>query len=118
MNNNAIIDGDGLPSFYSQDASANTACTLTIPDDPNGYHVIDWIVWSYSGAAYTTGGKLTVTIGGTTIIDVDIYNAGPGQLDFSNAPVYKSPLKHNESMVITLSAGGSGIVGKLNVRAR
>jgi hypothetical protein len=64
------------------------------------------VYWSYSAAP--TGGGLTITNDGDTF-DVDITAAGPGFLPFY------APLGKSSAMVVTLKAGGPGVVGKINV---
>ena len=87
--------------------AANTAATVTIAASQAGRRVIRAVVWSYS--ATPTGGRLTITDGGTTILDIDITVGGPG-------PV---PLEYvagvNAAVVVTLAAGGGSVVGKLSV---
>lgn len=87
--------------------AANTAAVLTFAAVVGQRHVFIFIVWSYSGAP--TGGRLTITDGGTTVLDIDITAGGPGDL----APQLRGEI--NSAMVVTLAAGGAGITGKLNV---
>ena len=68
------------------------------------------VIWSYS--ADPTGGRLTVVAGATTLLDVDIPKGGPGFLDIDG---FDPPAGSTDNVVATLYAGGSGIVGKLNV---
>jgi hypothetical protein len=69
------------------------------------------IVWSYN--ATPTGGRLTVTGGGWNV-DVDIIVGGPGFIPFD----FGEYAVDNNDVVITLYAGGAGVVGKLNVLGR
>lgn len=88
----------------TQTSSADTANTLTLPTDADKIHSVHF---SYSDDP--TGGKLTIKSGAATIYEVDITKGGPGPLDFE--PALQGP---NLSVVMT--AGGTGIVSKINVR--
>lgn len=98
-------------------AAANTAVIVTLPATADVMHVLAAAHVSYSGAP--TGGKLTIAVGAapTTIYEVDISAAVPPPFNFAGGPdcfgVHGS--KVNEQMVITLAAGGAGVVGKLNI---
>lgn len=88
--------------------AANTAAVLTYAADPTHQHEFDEIVWSYNAAP--TGGRVTITDGGTTVFDMDITAAGPGEIGL------RRPLRGavNSTLVITLAAGGAAATGKLN----
>jgi hypothetical protein len=91
-------------------AAANTAVAITLAAGGAGVsHIIGGIIWSYSAAP--TGGTLTITDGGTTVFQLDITSSGVKDLFF------RRPLKFsaNSQVVITLSAAGASVVGKLNV---
>lgn len=112
--NYADIHAQGL--FAVQHGSgANAASVVTVDADPDHFWVLDWILLSYS--APPTDGRLTVVIGGATLVDVAVATAGERMIQF-DPPLYRSNQNKNESMVITLSAGGSGVTGRLNVRYR
>lgn len=90
--------------------AGNTAAVVTYSAPGAGIcHVINGVAWSYSAAP--TGGRLTITDDGNTVLDIDITAAGPGSLCFAH------PLKGtaNKAVVVTLAAGGGVIVGKVNV---
>lgn len=90
-------------------SGTNAAVAITFPAIATRAIIIDSIVWSYGGTP--TGGKLTVAHGATTVLEVDITASGPGALPLNlSADI-------NEQVVVTLGAGGSGVVGKLNVFA-
>lgn len=63
------------------------------------------LYWSYSGTP--TGGRITVVVGSTTVMDFDITAGGPG---FMPLPIMHGDA--NEAVVVTIYAGGSGVVGK------
>ncbi len=66
-------------------------------------------VISIAATASATGVSLTIT---PTIFDMDISAGGPGSLQDSTMQISGTP---GNSMTATLSAGGSAIVGKLNI---
>ena len=86
----------------------NTAVVITLPTSRGRYEFSGSIVWSYSGQP--TGGRLTVAGGGFNL-DIDIIAGGPSYVPF-NIPQHATD---NNPIVITLAAGGAGVVGKLNL---
>ena len=95
-------------------ADAPAACGAS--PDPDQFWVLDYVAWSYSGDP--TGGKCTVEIGGTTVFEVDVTSGGPGLLNFDKHELYNPLQTKNESLVVTLAAGGGSVVGKLQIRYR
>ncbi len=92
--------------------SANADTVVTYAAQEHIKHVIDQIICSY--ASDPTNGRVRVEVGGNVIFDVHVTSKGP-------APIPLVPGIEggkNEAVVVTLSAGGSGIIGKLNVRRR
>lgn len=89
--------------------ATNAAAAVTLPAAAGVANVIDEVIWSYSGNP--TGGALTITDDGATVFSVDITSAGPGFVPFPNG--LRGGLL--TSLVVTLAAAGSGVVGKLNV---
>ena len=89
-------------------ANANVAITLITPALKRNYAVL--IVWSYDGTPTT--GRLTISglDAASDTIDLDIRAAGPAP--FQLPPVASAV---GTDLVITLHAGGGGIIGKLNV---
>lgn len=86
--------------------ASNTAAVVTLAAvDTFTRHLVHRVIWSYD--TDPTGGKLTITDGGTVIGEWDITRSGPGSLHFS------TPFAKNSAVVITLAAGGSGVQGKL-----
>lgn len=91
-------------------SGSNADATITYSADPYGYHTISGIAYSYSGTVTT--GRITVENGsGTIVFDETIPAAGSGFFDFKDG-LAGSP---NTAMIIKIFAGGSGVVGKLNV---
>jgi hypothetical protein len=97
------------------DAAANTNAVITVAASPNEFWVIDAIGWSYSAAP--TNGRLVASIGGVTLIDIDIIAGGPGLIELRK-PFYKTDETRNEALVITLHAGSGSVVGKVYCRYR
>jgi hypothetical protein len=91
-------------------ASSNTAVTKTYAADTKYRHEIASVICSYSGTA-TGGLTITENSGGTTLLDIDIVAAGEHVIPLSK---FRNSAK-NLDMVVTLKAGGSGVVGKLTV---
>jgi hypothetical protein len=67
------------------------------------------VVWSYSAAP--TGGRLTITSTGQPTFDVDTPATGLNQLD----PTQTFRGQPGQTVVVTLAAPGSTVIGKLNV---
>lgn len=97
----------------SYGTETNDVVTITLAATEGVFHVIDQLAWSYSAAP--TGGEVTVTIDSVVVFSLDITAAGPGRIDFPGG-LYVGPA--GKVAVITLAAGGSSIVGKLNVQRR
>lgn len=89
--------------------SANADVTATLPASANDYWVVRRVVWSYSDTP--TGGRLTVTIGSTVVLDIDITNGGPGNLTVD--PLMANALTKNEAVDVKLFAAGGSVVGKV-----
>lgn len=96
--------------------AVDTAAVVTLAAVAGVIHVLDWIYWSYDAAL---AGKelLIVTIDGSTAfgIDIPISAAGepldPEPIHFPKG-LYKEP---NQALVVTLTAAGAAVKGKLNV---
>lgn len=92
-------------------AAANTADTLTYAAIDGLHHALQSLIVSYSGTP--TGGNVKVEDGaGTTVFSCDITAAGPTIIPFPR-PLMGS---QNKALVITLAAGGSGVVGRINAQ--
>lgn len=90
------------------DGADDTDNVITLAATPGKRHSVARVDFSYSDAP--TGAILTVSIDGVTAWEQHITGAGVGPLDLgwlSGEP--------GEAVVITLSAGGSGITSKLTV---
>ena len=83
----------------------NAPVSVTLQGGPNTKLALSKIAWSYSGTP--TGGRISMT-GPTVLPDLDVTAGGPGGLQFGAvvAPA-------GTPIVITLAAGGVGVIGKL-----
>jgi hypothetical protein len=106
--NEVFIQSVGAKPNHFVQGAPNAAVVITLPTVASAYEFAGAIVWSYSAAP--TGGRLTVAGGGFGI-DIDIIAGGPGYIPFTipQHATDKTPI------VITLAAGGAGIIGKLNL---
>ncbi len=104
-------------SFYagspadSAASAANAAATITLPAQQMHRNAVSRVLLSYS-AAPAPAGTLTIEDGAGNVIQRrHVVGAGPHTIDFT-PPLAGSP---NRVLIVTLSAGGAGIVGYLNV---
>ena len=91
-------------------AAANTAVVVTFTGISNYRHLLSWLCWSYDA---DPTGTITIALDGVTVMKFSITKGGPGAL-----PLPDLPGTLGGTFVVTLSAGGVGIVGFLNVYAR
>lgn len=87
--------------------AANTAAVATISNGKNYNVDLKSAVWSYS--ATPTNGKLTITSGAVTVLEVDCPSAGPGFLLLEGF----GSLVKGDAVAATLAAGGGTVVGKV-----
>mgnify|MGYP007071568101 CR=1 FL=1 len=88
---------------------SGSAVSLTYAAAADTAHVIGGVQWSYSAAP--TSGSLTIqSPSGSTVFAVDVTAAGPGFMPFW-PPVQG---KTNTAMIVTLSSGSTGVIGKIN----
>ena len=104
-----------LNTYHAPAANADAVCTIDA--NPNQTWVLDWIAWSYD-IALVAAETLVVTINAATVFTLDIPIEAvdtvqpPQFIHFPNG-LYK-PGK-NQALVVTLSAGGAGCSGSLNI---
>lgn len=110
-----FVDQGGVPAWVSNTSTANADVTCVKAADTANCWCIDEIAYSYSGGTVT--GRLTIVIGSTTYLDIDIVATGPGQIYFPKG-LFDGAVTKNVAATVKLYAGGSGVVGKLNVRFR
>lgn len=89
--------------------AVNTAAVVTYAAAPTNTHAVLMIDGSYNAAP--TGGRLSITDGAQTILDMDIAASGPFHFVFD--PGLEGQI--NSAMVVTLAAAGAAVTGKLEV---
>ena len=94
-------------SVLTHAPAANTAAVVTLAAETGLSQGLRGVAWSYE--ATPAGGNLKVEDDNITVFSVDITAAGPGFLPLC---LRSSPGK---LLRVTLSAGGSGVSGKVNV---
>ncbi len=103
--------------FDAADRSApasNTAAVVTLAADATSVNILEGIDCSYSGTP-SAGSFIRVEDGsGNTVWQLTLGAAGPYSFRF-DPPRAGS---NNTALIVTLSAGGVGVSGVLNVNAR
>lgn len=94
----------------SATAAANTAVTSTITGVAGQSIRITALSVSYSAAP--TGGTLTVVVNAVTIFQADITAAGLAAIPLPDGGLL---CQAGQSAVLTLTAAGAAVVGRLNV---
>ena len=89
--------------------AVNVAAVVTKTAVAGQRHAIYGILFSYNAAP--TGGRLTVTDGGVTVIDLQVNAAGAVLIPFN----YQMAFGVNSEVVVTLAAGGAAVTGKLQL---
>ena len=90
------------------ESAANAAVAITYAALADRSHLIWSIEWSYDG---TPTGSIAITVSGTAVFQQDVRAAGPGAVTFE--PPQKAA--RNAEVIVTLAAGGAGVVGKVNI---
>lgn len=98
---------DHATEWTADTPDANEAAVVVL--DADAIHVIDQVVFSYSGGV--PAGGLTIT-DGTQTLAIDIVGGGPGALYLPEGFAGS----RGAAVTVTLAAGGAGITGKLNVQ--
>jgi len=99
--------GEGEPGNVVV-SPANANGVITFGAVAGVRHVVSGFAWSYD--ADPTGGRITITSGGVALFDMDVTTGGAGKIEFPRGKVGGAGLDY----VLTIYAGGAGIVGKLN----
>lgn len=102
------IQSVGAYPDHFRTSAPNAAIEITLPASRKRGRMAGTIVWSYSAAP--TGGRLTMAGGGFGL-DIDIIAGGPDSITFQ-VPIHAMD---DNDVILTLAAGGAGIVGKLNI---
>jgi hypothetical protein len=92
-------------------SSGGAASTLALAPTTGRRVNISAFLWSYSSAP--TGGRLSISDGTNTILDIDITAAGPG----SWVPPVPLAGATSATLTVTLAGGGGAVVSKLNLVA-
>jgi hypothetical protein len=102
----AVLTG----SPHSSTSAANAAATITLATPASGQKWVIPSVWFSYSAAPGAGATLSIapTSGTATVINVTSPGAGP-------MPV---ALESTTGVTITLSAGGAGVIGRVNASAK
>ncbi len=107
----SVPETTARPIFASKlDASTGADAAITVSADAAEIWSLDWVHYSYHLAG---AGKLTISIGGTVVWEVNVTAAGPGFVEF---PGGLYGIK-NQVLLVTLLGVGSKD-GKLNIRYR
>lgn len=114
FNTEDIVTTRGTWSGSSTPAS-NTACVVTLTGTATDTCLlVKQMIFSYDNAP--TGGLLTVTVGGTTVLTQAITASGIGPVDIGGIVSQRvSSTGVPATIVVTLSAGGAGVTGYLTV---
>ena len=104
-----IFGRQSLPQSEARNAkhlpASNADAVITIAAELMRRHIIHKLIWSYSSDP--TGGKIVATDGGVSKCDFDITSKGAGSINLNLTGSV------NSAIVITLTAGGAGITGKI-----
>ena len=107
-----IPDPIAKPTF-STDEKVDASAVITLPAVEKSVNVVNSIDWSFSGSP--TSAELTVAIDGVVKWRVDVTSAGPGSKEWGRAGIFG---EINQSVIVTLTAGGPGTTGNINVESR
>jgi hypothetical protein len=99
-----------MSTAFTGTSTSNGAVTVTVAAAAPFYAIISGVCWSYSGGTPT--GSLIIQVAGTTMFQFDITNNGAGFIPMV-PPVRATNTAQN--ITATLTAGGTSIVGKLNL---
>jgi hypothetical protein len=99
----------GTTSDYATATAASAVVTYAA--DQYSFHSIEGVAWSYSGTP-GAGARIQIEDGsGTVIFSEDITSSGPGFFSFEEG--LRGSV--NTAMIVTLTSGGVGVTGKVNV---
>jgi hypothetical protein len=90
--------------------AANLPATVAYGAQQQTVHSIGGVAWSYSAAP--TGGNLSIVDApGNLIFSMDVTASGPGSIVFDPPKMGSA----GRSLIITLTAGGGSVIGKVSV---
>lgn len=104
-------------TLHNDGAADGSATTITLVATAGQVWVVDTIFFSYS-AAPAAGATLAVTINGVTVFKHAVTAGGLGFAPARSANDEGFYGNKNEAVVVTLSAGGGVIQGRLTVKYR
>jgi hypothetical protein len=102
-----VTGRDSVLSGLHRPAAA-TAAIVTLAAVARMRHIVHYVAWSYDTTP--TGGKLTITKGGTVVWEVAITASGPGGLSLAIIGAV------NSEVVVTLASGAGAVIGIVNVQ--
>jgi hypothetical protein len=107
---NRVLQVPITPQPYDVASGTNAAATITYGAQAGRSHSINWVAVSYS--ATPTGGNLSIYDGPLTnlVFSVDITASGPQVI-----PLTGLLGTAGQQLTIILAAGGSAVVGRINV---
>lgn len=106
---NILYAGAEVDTAHVAAPGANAQAQVTFAAVAGSRHMFEYVAWSYDDDP--TGGNLTIHDGaGNTWFNIDITSKGPGFIPFTPE---MSPV--GSALYVTLTAGGAGISGKVNV---
>lgn len=113
-----IVQQGGSNQVSQATSGSNAAVSLTLVGIPGQFTVLDYVTASYTGATTTTA-NVQVIVGGTTIWEAVVEQAGvttpPGHFTFPNGGMQVSG-SLNTGCTVTLSASGAGgVAGILSI---
>ena len=92
---------------------ANVAAVVTVAAVPGFRHYLKSFAWSYS-AAPAAGSTMIVTDGGVQMFHQYVSAAGPGFQEFPGDRGLR--MAANSALVLTLLAGGLGVLGSVSIK--
>ncbi len=105
----ALSAGQSPSDGTSNVPAVNTAAVITYAAVPGQRHRLTMLAFSYAPAP--AGGRITVTDGGTTILDLDVTGATDREISLPPGGLRGTV---NTAMTATLAAGGAAVQGKLS----
>lgn len=93
--------------------AGSLSATLTVAADADQIHVLDWMTLSVDAAPALTA-KVTVTIGGTDLFDIDMKSIHE-KFRFP-VPIHRSA--KNESLVVTMGPSGLSRKNRITIGYR
>ena len=106
----------GITTTY-HDSETDDIASITKGASAEEVWVLDWVAWIFDkapGAAET----LTVTIAGSTVLEVSVTAIGPGFMRFGDGIHGGIYGEKNQALVVALSASTATTVGKVSAGIR